>query len=113
MDCRAKFSVTKVAEFGYDGKRSDISRVKVHVPANTKHPVDGSETRYDRTEYESTGVPVREITLSAVYGSTPEDKSFATSTPSGSITFTLNNADLAEEFKPGMVYYVDFTKVGA
>lgn len=109
MKTRAKFSVTKVSEFGYDGKRSEMSRIKKHVPANTPDPETGDVSRYDRTEYESTGHPVREITLSAVYGGSAENDSFSTSTPSGTITFTLNNPALADEFKPGWVYYVDFT----
>lgn len=112
MKVRAKFQVTKVAEFGYDGKRQEVSRIKKHVPANTADPDDGSVTRSNRTDFESTGVPVREITMSAVCDGSEENKSFATSTPTGSITFVLNNPALEDEFKPGQAYYLDFTPAG-
>jgi hypothetical protein len=115
MKTRAKFEVVKASELGHSGKRQEILGIKKHVPANTADPDDGSVVRYDRTEHEATGVPIREITLSAVYGgsqSSAEDQSFATATPSGTITFYLNNPALADEFKPGMAYYVDFTPVG-
>lgn len=109
MTTRAKFEVTKVSEFGYDGKHQVISRIKKHVPANTADPDDGSVIRYERVEFEPTDIPVREITLSAVHSGSEENRSFATATPSGSITFQLNNPALADEFKPGQSYYVDFT----
>ena len=93
---------------GHGGKRCEIQRLKYAIPGSTSHPVDGSISSYDRYEYESTGIPLREITLTAVYGGSAENRSFATSTPSGSITFQLNNPNLAEEFKLGQSYYVDF-----
>lgn len=95
---RAKFEVAKVAEMGYGGQRSEILR---------SVEVDG------RAKYESTGIPIREITLWAVHddGLAKENASFATATPSGNITFTLNNPALADAFKPGEAYYVNFTKV--
>lgn len=113
MITRAKFEVSRVTEMGYSGKRQEILRIKKHVAANTEDPEDGTITRYDRTEYESSGVPIREIVLSAVCddGLAMENKSFSTATPSGTITFILNNATLADEFKPGNSYYVDFTPV--
>jgi hypothetical protein len=105
---RCKFAVTKVTEFGYGGKRQETQRIKKHVPANTKDPDDGSETRYDRTEYESTGIPIREVTLTAQYDAkNPEDVPFAASTPSGSMTFTVDNPAVADHFKPGQFYYID------
>ena len=96
--CRAKFSVCRVAELGYDGKRQEIMK---RVEATDGHPAG----------YESTGVPIREITLTAVYdsGICKENKSFADATPSGTITFCLNNPALAEASKPGQAFYVDFT----
>lgn len=99
MTCRAKFTVSKVAEFGYSGKRQEIMR-----PRAKDEP--GADA------YISTGVPIREITLSAVYddGICKENKSFADATPSGQITFTLNNPALADMFKPGVAYYVEFTE---
>lgn len=110
MNVRAKFEVVKVSEFGGGGKRSEISVIKSQVPANTPDS-KGVTVGYDRTEYESSGVPMREITLSAVGGGSEENRSFATNTPSGTITFQLNNAAMAEAFKPGQAYYVDFTPV--
>jgi hypothetical protein len=105
MKVRAKFTVTKVSELGYDGKRQEIMR---QLPAD---PDLDRINKYKTTIYESTGIPVREITMGAVYGSSPEDRSFAQATPQGEITFRLDNPDLAEEFKPGQAYYVDFTRI--
>jgi hypothetical protein len=104
MTTRAKFEVTKVSETAYSGKRQEIQRL---VP---KTAASESE-RYD--SYESTGIPIREITLDHVYdnGIDQENASFAKATPSGTITFTVNNPALAEEFKAGQSYYVDFTPV--
>ena len=86
---------------GYDGKRQEIMRRRA-----------ADEPGADA--FISTGVPIREITLSAVYddGIAKENKSFADATPSGTITFQLNNPALADEFKPGQAYYIDFTPVG-
>jgi hypothetical protein len=85
MRVRAKFAVTKVAELGdMNGKRCEIT----------------------------SGVPAREITLSAVCDNGDvENRSFAQATPSGNITFYLNNAACADEFKPGDTYYVEFERV--
>lgn len=110
MITRAKFQVTKVSEFNSGDKRAEISRLKKHVAAYAKDPDDGSVSPYARDQYEDTGIPMREITLSAVYGDTEENRSFSTSTPSGTINFHLNNPALADEFKPGQTYYVDFTR---
>lgn len=87
---RAKFTVTKSSVMGYSGANS---------PHVSKCYKDGKET----------DIPVREITMSAVYGGSAENKSFAEATPSGAITFTLSNSDVAEAFQPGETYYVDFT----
>ena len=95
---RSKFYVSKVSEMGYPGQgRSEIMS---HVTSETG------------TEYKKTGVPFREITMSAVYddGLAKENKSFSEATPSGTLTFTLSNVALADEFKPGEVYYMDFVK---
>ncbi len=88
---RAKFTVTKSAVSGYSSPNG---------PHVSKCYKDGKETE----------VPAREISMSAVYGGSAENKSFAESTPSGSITFTLSNADVSEAFQPGETYYVDFTR---
>ena len=56
------------------------------------------------------GGDYREVVMSAVYddGISKENKSFATSTPSGSMTFMLTNPALNEFFKPGQFYYINF-----
>jgi len=104
MNVRAKFYVSKVSEFGdSNGKRSEITKLATDPaaarPETTKH-------------YLSTGIPVREITMCAVYddGLAKENKSFAEATPSGNLTFYLNNPALADEFKPGQIYYLDFSR---
>jgi hypothetical protein len=100
MKVRAKFQVTKVSEFGYAGKRSEIQR-----------PVEGARDGVHR-KYESTGIPVREVTLAPQYdNSNPEDVSFAAATPSGICTLQIDNPAIADEFKPGDTYYIEFTRV--
>ncbi len=99
MKVRAKFTVTKVAVLGYGGKQLNITAPDpANVPGGVQNYVD-------------TGVPMREIHTDALYdpNKNPEDIGFAAATPSGSITFQLDNPDLAEAFKPGQTYYVDFT----
>lgn len=54
----------------------------------------------------------KEIELQAQYSNTPEDNSYATSTPSGSIKMTITNPGAAEKLPIGAVFYVDFTPVG-
>jgi hypothetical protein len=104
MKVRAKFTVTKVAELGnYNGGRLEIQKKLEKLEDGT--PINSGSF------YKSTGVPVREITMSAVYGGSEENQSFAESTPSGSITFQLNNSACADEFKPGDAYYVEFTRI--
>jgi hypothetical protein len=103
MKILAKFEVIKVSEIGQSGRRLEVVRL---VKGSTSE--DRKSIVPDR--YESTGVPIREITLSAVYGGSEENESFATSTPTGQITFQLNNPALADEFKPGQAYYVEFTE---
>jgi hypothetical protein len=87
--CRAKFYVAKVAE---------LDNVGGHV--SKMYTKDSKETP----------VPAREITMYAVYDGSAENRSFAQSTPNGTLTFMLGNPDLAEAFKPGESYYIDFTK---
>jgi|GEM_PF-961531 hypothetical protein len=92
MNVRAKFTVTKVAEMGYQGANG---------PHVSKCYQGGQET----------DVPMREITMTAVYdnGLSAENRSFAEATPSGSMTFLLSNAALKDEFRVGSTYYLDFT----
>ena len=95
---RAKFAVTKVAELGdYNGGRVEVTRC-VSAPGDVVR------------RYEKTGVPVREITMAAVYGGSAENNSFAEATPSGEIKFTVNNPAVQDHFKPGDSYYVEFKK---
>ena len=103
MKTIAKFEVVKVSETAYGGNRTEITKRIEKEPK-------GTTPQY---EYVSTGVPVREITLSAVYddGISKENKSFADATPNGRIRFTLTNPDLKDEFKPGQNYYVEFIPV--
>lgn len=102
MKVRAKFIVTKVSTFGCEGMQSNII---VPDPSN----VPGSVQKWLNS-----GIPRREITLTAQYNpaKNPEGIGFSTSTPTGSITFELNNPDLAQAFQPGTAYYVDFTPIG-
>lgn len=95
MKVRAKFTVLEVTVRGYGGKTSTIS-------AHDK----------ETGQYVDTGVPVRQITLSAQYDQrNPEDVHFSQATPVGSMTFQLDNPALKDEFKPGQAYYIDMTPV--
>lgn len=40
--------------------------------------------------------------------SDPVNKAWATATPGGQVTLTINNPDAKGHFKPGGFYYVDF-----
>jgi hypothetical protein len=102
---RCKFRVVGVENTEYE-----LKRIKVNIPANTKHPVDGSESRYDRTEMESYDPPkyAQNIRLAASYDtSNPEDVSFAAATPSGTMTFYCDNLNVVGTFIPGRNYYLD------
>jgi len=81
MTVRAKFTVTKDSSCGYAAQTGPM-------------------------------VTHREITMMAVFddGLAKENKSFATATPSGNLVFTVTNPAIAEEFKAGETYYLDFTK---
>lgn len=99
MKVRAKFAVTKVAELGdWNGNRLEITK-------NVSGSAEGPQ------RFESTGIPVREITMTAVYGGSSENQSFAEATPNGTITFQLNNPACADEFKPGDSYYLEFERI--
>ena len=53
-----------------------------------------------------------EITLSPQYDqSIPEDRRFATATPSGLITMYVDNPPASDYLKLGGFFYVDFTEV--
>ncbi len=56
------------------------------------------------------GGDYREVHMSAVYddGISKENKSFAVTTPSGTLTFSLTNPALTDAFKPGQKYYLQF-----
>lgn len=55
--------------------------------------------------------PYVEIELSAVYTNTPEDNSYAKTTPSGSIKMTVTNPEAIAKLPVGKSFYVDFTPV--
>jgi len=52
----------------------------------------------------------QELKLTPVVGGNPEDNSFAKATPTGSIQLTVTNKDLWGKFKPGDMFFVDFTR---
>lgn len=53
------------------------------------------------------------VSMSAIYGGSTndEDNSFAKTTPSGKIELTIANKELHGVYKPGDLFYVDFTPV--
>lgn len=55
----------------------------------------------------------QEVTLDAICGTDGENASFSKYTPNGKIVFSLTNPALADTFKPGNVFYVDFTRTEA
>jgi hypothetical protein len=105
MRTRVKFEVTKVAELGYGGKLIVVNRLRERAGVRE----DGEPVSLK--QYESTDIPLREISLTAVVGGTSPEESFAQYVPSGNITFLIDNPNLKDEFKPGSAYYVDFTPV--
>ena len=65
------------------------------------------------THYAS-GSPYVNVTLEARYDSKlPEDQRFAEATPNGKIEMTVTVPAVIETFKPGRVFYVDFTEAPA
>lgn len=102
---RCKFRVV-----GVEDTEGQLTRVVRHVPANTKDPVNGSETRYDRTETEPYDPPkyCQNVRLAASYDTAnPEDVSFAAATPSGELKIFVSNPVVVGTFKPGQNYYLD------
>lgn len=55
--------------------------------------------------------PNVEVTLSALYSESPEDNTYAASTPSGSIVMIITNPRAIEKLPIGGKFYVDFTPV--
>lgn len=54
----------------------------------------------------------KEIILAPQYDtSIPEDRRYATATPSGSITLMVDNPAAAEQLELGKFFYIDFTPV--
>ena len=105
MRTRCKFRVVGVEE-----TEAQINRVKKFVRANTTDPDDGSQTRYDRTEYEPYDPPkyAQNVRLAASYDpGNPEDVSFAEATPSGDLKIYVSNPVVVGTFKPGKTYYLD------
>jgi hypothetical protein len=52
-----------------------------------------------------------EAVLTAVFGGSPEENTYAKATPSGTITMTITNPSAIEHLQPGQKFYVDFTPV--
>ncbi len=52
-----------------------------------------------------------QIKLEAIYSQTPEDNSYASSTPSATIQMTITNPTAVESLPLGKSFYVDFTMV--
>lgn len=53
-----------------------------------------------------------DVELQARYSNSPEDNTYASATPSGSIKMTITNQDAVDKLPIGGVFYVDFTPVG-
>ena len=49
------------------------------------------------------------VKLRAVYGDTPENKSFSKWTPSATVEMQISNPAALGAFVPGAEYYLDFT----
>jgi hypothetical protein len=63
-----------------------------------------------KVKYISTGKFAQNVRLAAQYDtSNPEDVSFAAATPSGTMTFLVDNPDVCDTFVPGKSYYLDLT----
>ncbi len=52
---------------------------------------------------------IKSVKLSPVSGGSPENESFFKYTPYGEISMGTINSAVAEQFKPGQQFYVDFT----
>lgn len=68
----------------------------------TEHQ-DGVKEQQDGKKYCN-----KEIKLNAQYSNNPEDNSFASATPSATLTMSLGNPD-ADIFRPGKAYRVTIT----
>lgn len=55
------------------------------------------------------GAAMTTVQLAPVHG--PGNEEWSKWTPSGEIRMTITNPSAAEEFKPGKVFFVDFTEV--
>ena len=61
---------------------------------------------------ENTSGWYRKVILEPRYDdSIPEDRRFCAATPSGKIEMVIDNPAALEQFKPGTVFYVDFTEI--
>ena len=79
---RAKFQIHSVAHnLGINGEKSSESLGMSPVCKSGGYPADGLD----------------------------EDNTFAKWTPSGSLSLTITNPALWDQFKPGQKFYLDFT----
>ncbi|OCK53186.1 hypothetical protein BA768_01125 [Chryseobacterium sp. CBo1] len=54
----------------------------------------------------------KEVKLSAVYGTSEENKDFSKYTPSGHLSIRIDNeTEASTYFEPGSEYYLEFSKV--
>lgn len=53
---------------------------------------------------------LKTVELHAVTSGSPENEKFFKWTPSASIKLSTINQDAADQFKPGLQFYVDFTQ---
>lgn len=52
-----------------------------------------------------------EVELSAIHDTgTPENKRFTKATPNGTLKMGIDNPSALDQFKPGKIFYVDFTE---
>jgi hypothetical protein len=50
------------------------------------------------------------LNLTVKYSDNPEDNSYSKYTPVASASLTITNPALTDKFKPGQVFYVDFSE---
>ena len=80
---RAKFQIQSVVHnLGHDGKRYAETVTMSPVCKSSAYPADGLD----------------------------EDNTFAKWSPSGSLSLTITNPALWDQFKPGQKFYSDFTE---
>lgn len=67
----------------------------------------------NRASYQKDGKPTCVVVLAAVYGDTPENKTWAAATPNGRVEMNIDNPAAYDAFELGKEYFLDFTPAGA